>query len=105
MRSVEESLKALDDGRTLTDEVLLTVLAETEDAINSRPLTSMPQEPGNEEAISPNHFLRGTVTIADMRVYSSIDAAEALRDAYKLSQHGRRSIPSCSRQLGGARGT
>ncbi|XP_055549392.1 uncharacterized protein LOC129732493 [Wyeomyia smithii] len=86
VRSVKESLKALDDGRTLTDEVLLTVLAETEDAINSRPLTYMPQEPGNEEAITPNHFLRETVTIADMRVDSSIDAAEALRDAYKRSQ-------------------
>lgn len=85
VRSVKECLKALDDGRTLTDEVLLTVLAETEDMINARPLTYVPQESAEDEAINPNHFLRENITIADMRVDGQIKPAEALRDAYKRS--------------------
>jgi hypothetical protein len=87
VRSVKEGMKALDDGRTLTDEVLLTVLAEAADMINARPLTNVPQESAEEESITPNHFLRGMVTIADMRVDGTVSSAEALRDACKRSQY------------------
>ncbi|KXJ74125.1 hypothetical protein RP20_CCG014327 [Aedes albopictus] len=44
VRSVKEALKAFDDGRKLTDEILSTSLAEAEDMINTRPLTYIPQE-------------------------------------------------------------
>lgn len=37
VRAVKEALKALNDGRKLTDEILLTTLSEAEDAINTRP--------------------------------------------------------------------
>ncbi|XP_055633029.1 uncharacterized protein LOC129773447 [Toxorhynchites rutilus septentrionalis] len=59
VRSAKDALKALHDGRKLNDEILLTVLAEAEDMVNSRPLTYLPQESADVEAISPNHFLRG----------------------------------------------
>lgn len=39
VRSVKEGMRALDDERKLNDEILQTVLAETESFINSRPLT------------------------------------------------------------------
>ena len=87
VRSVKEAMKALDDGRTLSDEVLSTTLAEAEDMINSRPLTYVPQESAEVEAITPNHFLRGSVTSADMAVDDSEDIPKALRDTYKRSQH------------------
>ncbi|XP_062715622.1 uncharacterized protein LOC134291641 [Aedes albopictus] len=87
VRSVKEALKAFNDGRKLTDEILLTSLAEAEDAINTRPLVYLPQEAAEIEAITPNHFLRGTVKDADLKVDVSSDFAEALRDVYKRSQY------------------
>ncbi|XP_038117142.1 uncharacterized protein LOC119769264 [Culex quinquefasciatus] len=86
VRSVKEALRALDDGRKLTDEILSTSLAEAEDMINTRPLTYVPQESAEEEAITPNHFLRGTVTSADLKLDETVDTAAALRDVYKRSQ-------------------
>lgn len=86
MRSVKEAMKALDDGLTMSDEVLMTTIAEAEDMINARPLTYMPQEISCEEAITPNHFLRGFVTNSDMLVDETVNTASCLRDAYKRSQ-------------------
>ncbi|XP_062533494.1 uncharacterized protein LOC134202511 [Armigeres subalbatus] len=85
VRSVKEALKTLNNGQTLSDEVLSTTLAETEDMINTRPLTYVSQE-DDVEAITPNHFLRGSVTDADMITQSEVEMAEALRNAYKRSQ-------------------
>ncbi|XP_065090777.1 uncharacterized protein LOC135711744 [Ochlerotatus camptorhynchus] len=50
VRSVKEALRAYEDGRKLTDEILSTSLAEAEDMINTRPLTYVPQEAADEEA-------------------------------------------------------
>ncbi|XP_058822939.1 uncharacterized protein LOC131684259 [Topomyia yanbarensis] len=86
VRSVKESMKALDDGRKLTDEILKTTVAEAADMINTRPLTYKPQEPAGEEALTPNHFLRGAVTSADLQV-EPVSAAEALRNVYKRAQY------------------
>ncbi|XP_055634192.1 uncharacterized protein LOC129774475 [Toxorhynchites rutilus septentrionalis] len=86
VRSVKEAMKALDDGRRLTDEILLTTLAEAEDMVNSRPLTYVSQESASE-TITPNHFLRGTTKSVDRHVDGSVDFAEALRDTYKRSQY------------------
>ncbi|XP_055527975.1 uncharacterized protein LOC129720517 [Wyeomyia smithii] len=85
VRSVKEAMKTLDDGRTLSDEVLQTTLAEAEDMINPRPLTYIPQDSANDESITPNHFLRGSVSPADW-VVQPVNSAEALRDTYKRSQ-------------------
>ncbi|XP_053686396.1 uncharacterized protein LOC128735940 [Sabethes cyaneus] len=87
VRSVKEILRTLEDGRKLTDEVLLTSLSEAKDMINSRPLVYLPQDSEKSEAITPNHFLRGAVKGADLVVDGSTDFAEALRNAYKQSQH------------------
>lgn len=86
VRSVKEALKALDNGRRLTDEVLSTSLAEAEDMINTRPLTYIPQEAADEEAITPNHFLRG-VASEDMLLDDSVEFAETLNNVYKRSQY------------------
>ncbi|XP_058817638.1 uncharacterized protein LOC131680938 [Topomyia yanbarensis] len=86
VRSVKEAMKALEDGRKLTDEILVTTLAEAEDMINTYPLTYMPQASAENEALTPNHFLRGIKKGADLLVDSGGNLAEALRDVYKRSQ-------------------
>ncbi|XP_062537627.1 uncharacterized protein LOC134205940 [Armigeres subalbatus] len=87
VRSVKEALKVLNDGQKLTDEILLTSLAEAEDAINTRPLVYLPQDAEEIVAITPNHFLRGATKDADLSVDGSADFAEALRNTYKRSQY------------------
>ncbi|XP_065074719.1 uncharacterized protein LOC135698602 [Ochlerotatus camptorhynchus] len=86
VRSVKEAVKVLDDGRKLTDEILQTTLAEAEDMVNSRPLTYIPQEPGNTGSITPNHFLRGLSSGEMGGCVLPTNEAEALRDSYKRSQ-------------------
>ncbi|XP_065074488.1 uncharacterized protein LOC135698436 [Ochlerotatus camptorhynchus] len=87
VRSVKEAMRALDDGRKLTDEILLTTLSEAEDMVNSRPLTYLPQETEETEAITPNHFLRGAVKDEDQIVDGEVELADALRNVYKRSQY------------------
>ncbi|XP_065075022.1 uncharacterized protein LOC135698818 [Ochlerotatus camptorhynchus] len=59
VRSVKAALEVLNDGRRLTDEVLLTVLVEAEDLLNSRPLMYCGLAPNAGEALTPNHFVKG----------------------------------------------
>lgn len=84
VRSVKAALVVLQDGRRLTDEVLLTTLAEAEDLVNSRPLTYAGLGPEASEALTPNHFVKGPVLAADS--ISTTNEGEALRDLHKRSQ-------------------
>ena len=59
VRSVKTALKTVVGRQTLTDEVLVTVFAEVEHMINSRPLTHVSSDPADPEALTPNHFLLG----------------------------------------------
>ncbi|XP_065093120.1 uncharacterized protein LOC135713814, partial [Ochlerotatus camptorhynchus] len=86
VRSVKEAMKVFDDGRKLTDEILLTTLAEAEDLINTRPLTYVPQESAEVEALTPNHFIRGLPSTGGDTWKPTTGEAEALRDTYKRSQ-------------------
>ena len=56
VRSVKTCLQAVVGSQLLTDEVLLTVFAEMEHMVNSRPLTYVSSDP---EALTPNRFLMG----------------------------------------------
>ncbi|XP_055584979.1 uncharacterized protein LOC129737844 [Uranotaenia lowii] len=83
VRSVKSGLEALDDGRKLNDETLITALAETEALINSRPLTYMPQD--STEALTPNHFIRGCSSQDHDPQRGSICLGEALKSSYLRS--------------------
>ncbi|XP_053691297.1 uncharacterized protein LOC128739822 [Sabethes cyaneus] len=88
VRSVKTAMRALDDGRKLTDEILATILAEAAEIINMRPLTYLPQDSAETEALTPNHFLRGTVTCADTNTEGGpTELAEVLRNDYQRSQY------------------
>ena len=60
VRTVKTALRAVLREQTPAEEVLLTLLAEVESTVNSRPLTHVSVDPRDEEALTPNHFLIGT---------------------------------------------
>ncbi|XP_062713357.1 uncharacterized protein LOC134290274 [Aedes albopictus] len=57
VRSVKTALAAMDTPRIPNEETLATVLIEAESVVNSRPLTYIPLESAQQEALTPNHFL------------------------------------------------
>ncbi|CAK1596689.1 unnamed protein product [Parnassius mnemosyne] len=59
VRSVKEALRVTLNERYPSDETLGTLLAEVENTVNSRPLTHVSVDPGDPEAITPNHILIG----------------------------------------------
>ena len=57
VQSVKRILKALLRERLINDESLLTLMAETESVISSRPLTPNPDDPIDAEPLTPSHLL------------------------------------------------
>ncbi|XP_028410841.1 uncharacterized protein LOC114533508 [Dendronephthya gigantea] len=64
IRSVRQILKAILKEQIVTDEVLLTVMAEVVNILNSRLLTRNSNDPFDEEPITPNHLLHLRPTTA-----------------------------------------
>uniref|UniRef100_A0A182W3N8 Integrase catalytic domain-containing protein n=1 Tax=Anopheles minimus TaxID=112268 RepID=A0A182W3N8_9DIPT len=85
MRSVKGVLAAINDGRRLMDEILLTAIVDAEDIINNRPLVTVTQEGSNRESLTPNHFLR-SFSETDVRAFPKTNVKEALRDSYRRSR-------------------
>ena len=59
VKSAKKPLKITLNGQLVNDETLLTLMAEIESLLNSRPLTHVSVDPQDLEAITPNHFLIG----------------------------------------------
>ncbi|XP_055585028.1 uncharacterized protein LOC129737888 [Uranotaenia lowii] len=62
-RLVRSVKTALNDGYSkgkLDDEGLMTLIVEAEGIVNSRPLTYLPLDSAEYEALTPNHFLLGS---------------------------------------------
>ncbi|KAG4068395.1 hypothetical protein HA402_007915 [Bradysia odoriphaga] len=59
IRSVKSSLYESMMTRTPTDQMLRSWLIEAENIVNSRPLTFVPIESEEQEALTPNHFILG----------------------------------------------
>ena len=58
IRTVRRVLCALLDHSTrLTDDVLVTVMCDAENLVNSRPITKCSDDPDDDEPITPNHLL------------------------------------------------
>lgn len=58
--SIKSTLKVILNEQAPREETLLTVLAEIEHIVNSRPLTHVSVDPRDDEALTPNHFLIGS---------------------------------------------
>ncbi|XP_062535270.1 uncharacterized protein LOC134204460 [Armigeres subalbatus] len=57
VRTVKSTLETISVSRTPNEETFQTLLTEVEGIINSRPLTFVPLETEDDEALTPNHFL------------------------------------------------
>jgi hypothetical protein len=57
VRSVKTVLKSLTKQQLLTDEQLLSFLAEVEKILNGRPLTTVSLDPKDSLPLTPNHLL------------------------------------------------
>ena len=80
-------MMAIVGNRTLTDAVLSTTMCLVEQILNSRPLTSVSDDPEDLEALSPNHFLLGranpaTPFIPDAQRYTDLRRVIRVSQAY-----------------------
>ncbi|XP_058816181.1 uncharacterized protein LOC131679468 [Topomyia yanbarensis] len=88
VRSVKAAMETIAEyPRHPSDEVLETVLLEAEAIVNSRPLTYVPLDDADQEALTPNHFLlygsRGVV----QPTTQMMNEGATLRDSWKLAQY------------------
>ncbi|XP_054726309.1 uncharacterized protein LOC129236117 [Anastrepha obliqua] len=60
VRSVKDVLQQILTSNCPNDEILHAALMEVEMTVNSRPLTYIPIDHEEEEALTPNHFLLGS---------------------------------------------
>jgi len=59
VKSFKVAMAATLKERAPREEVLLTLMAEAENTVNGHPLTHVPCDPEDLEALTPNHFLIG----------------------------------------------
>ncbi|XP_058816702.1 uncharacterized protein LOC131679977 [Topomyia yanbarensis] len=88
VRSVKVAIGTiLEASRKPDDETLETVIIEAEAMINTRPLTYIPLQSADEEALTPNHFLLGSSNGVKQLPVSPINYKTGLRSSWKLAQH------------------
>lgn len=74
VKSVKNALYAIKSFHTMTDPLLNSYLIEVENIINSRPLTYLPLDADESEALTPNHFIRGSGNLVKPIGHMSDDA-------------------------------
>ena len=87
VRSCKKAMIAVLDGRSLTDDVLITTMCLVEQTLNARPLTSVSDDPDDLEALTPNHFLMGransaTPFLPDAQRYTDLKRVFRVSQAY-----------------------
>ncbi|XP_053686196.1 uncharacterized protein LOC128735732 [Sabethes cyaneus] len=88
VRSVKAAIGAIGDTpRKPDDETLETVIIEAEAMINTRPLTYIPLESADQEALTPNHFLLGSSSGVKQLPVFPTDYRTTLRSSWNLAQH------------------
>ena len=86
IRSVKEALYFTLKEHAPSEETLLTVLAEVEHSVNSRPLTHVSPDPQDNEALTPNHFLLGSSS-GSVQLTRYDCQLTCIRKQWRLAQH------------------
>ncbi|KXJ69602.1 hypothetical protein RP20_CCG026464 [Aedes albopictus] len=87
VRSVKTAMKVISDStQHPSDEILETILLEAEGVINSRPLTYVPLDDADDEALTPNHFLLYGSSGVKQPETIPVEGNVGLRDGYKQTQ-------------------
>ncbi|XP_065094232.1 uncharacterized protein LOC135714792 [Ochlerotatus camptorhynchus] len=88
IRSIKSAMEAAyNNDRKLDDEGLGTLVVEAEGIVNSRPLTYLPLDAAEGEALTPNHFLLGNSTGVRQSAVTFSDAASAVKTSWNLMQY------------------
>ncbi|XP_058840837.1 uncharacterized protein LOC131696307 [Topomyia yanbarensis] len=88
VRSVKSAMEAAyKNDRKLDDEGLKTLVVEAEGIVNSRPLTYLPLDAAEGEALTPNHFLLGSSQGVRQPAINISDPAYAVKSSWNLIQH------------------
>ena len=59
IKLTKRALRTVTNDRPMYEEVLRTFIAEVESTLNSRPLTSLSDDPDDVQVLTSNHFLIG----------------------------------------------
>ena len=87
VRSIKTALEtAYNNNRKLDDEGLETLVVEAEAIVNSRPLTYLPLDSEESEALTPNHFLLGSSNGIRQPMKPPTDTRTALKSSYDQIQ-------------------
>ncbi|XP_062557120.1 uncharacterized protein LOC134221979 [Armigeres subalbatus] len=87
VRAVKSALGSIPTVRKLDEESLATVLAEAESMVNSRPLSFIPLESADSEALTPNHFLLMSSNGVREPERRPMDDSRILRNSWNTVQH------------------
>ncbi|XP_055542771.1 uncharacterized protein LOC129728359 [Wyeomyia smithii] len=88
VRSVKTAIGTiLEAQRRPDDEILETVIIEAEAMINTRPLTYIPLQSADQEALTPNHFLLGSSDGVKQHTVMPTNYRTTLNSGWKLAQH------------------
>ncbi|XP_065089401.1 uncharacterized protein LOC135710680 [Ochlerotatus camptorhynchus] len=86
VRSVKIGLNTLSTSRNPDEETFGTVLVEVEAIVNSRPLTHVPLDLEDDEALTPNHFLMLSSSGVVQPTKSPVDTGAVLKTNWGHAQ-------------------
>ncbi|XP_058810947.1 uncharacterized protein LOC131675818 [Topomyia yanbarensis] len=88
VRSVKQAMMgSYNFDRKLDDESLLTLVTEAESIVNSRPLTYLPLDAEESEALTPNHFLLGCSSGIRSSAVENTSSVQAVRSSWHMIKH------------------
>ncbi|XP_062541572.1 uncharacterized protein LOC134209590 [Armigeres subalbatus] len=87
VRAVKTAMESINQFRAPSEEVFQTVLCDAESMVNSRPLTYVPLETSDQEALTPNHFILLSSNGVKQPEKMPATESEALRNGWNLCRY------------------